>query len=110
MVTEFSTAFFVFDALDECDEKTQRMDMLQLFNSLESKSVRIFITGRRFHRDIDAWVASFGIASIKLHAHDQDVATYVESTIVGHASAKRMICGELRKEVICTLVKGCQEM
>lgn len=110
MVTELSTAFFVFDALDECDEKTRRMDPLQFFKSLESKSLRIFITGRRFHRDIDAWVASFGIASIKLYAHDQDVAAYVESTIVRHSSAKRMICGELRKEVICTLVKGCQEM
>lgn len=81
--------FLVFDALDECDLKTQRRELLQLFQRMGANGFSVFLTSRPHPEDIlDSLV---GAAQIVLSAQAEDIATYVKDRINRNPRARRLV-------------------
>lgn len=110
MVGLFTRVYFVFDALDECNERLQRKDLLPLFHLLVERGVSIFLTSRPYPYDIDQSLSSTAVPKIELSARDEDIRVYVEQSILASPHARRLIHEGLRKEVTSTMVECCKGM
>lgn len=106
----FTRVFFVFDALDECHEDTQRKDLLPFFHILGNHGASIFMTSRPYPRDIHESVSTNGVAKIELKAKEEDIRVYVEEKIKGNAQARALIREGFRDEIVAALVKCCRGM
>lgn len=86
----FTKTFFIFDALDECDQVNQRRELLSLFHRIcaHGPKIHMFIIGRAYSGDIQS---SFKRSSkIKRWAKD-DIESYVDQTISEYLRAQRLI-------------------
>jgi hypothetical protein len=101
----FVQTFIVFDALDECDQQTQRQTLLPMIHRMGEAGFRIFLTSRRYADDIED---SFRNApSIEIIAHDDDIKSYIHDKIDADPPAKRRIQeAGLYDKVISHLVKA----
>lgn len=106
----FPRVFFVFDALDECLEKTQRKDLLPFFHDLAKNGASLFLTSRPYPRDIHDSLDGTVATKIELEAKEADITIYVEETISGNSHANALIRGGLREKVISKLVGCCNGM
>lgn len=103
----FSRTFFVLDALDECDPKTQRRDLLPLFCRMGKDGINLFMTSRPHPEDIQDYLGDG--AKIKLSAHEQDIVSYIEEKINANPRAKRLVRqGKCEDRIISSLV-GCAQ-
>lgn len=87
----FSRVFLIFDALDECNEDTQRKTLLPLFLKLSQPDTGIstFLTSRPHPEDIrDSFQ---GTAQIELKARDEDMEIYIEEKIDENPRSRRII-------------------
>lgn len=99
----FERVFFVFDALDECDEENQRMELLPLLHRMGNDNINVFLTSRKYPEDIQD---SLGDGPrIELAAHEQDIRKYVEERINQYPRAKRLFRqGKCKETIISGLV------
>lgn len=101
----FPYVFFVFDALDGCDEKKQRRDLLRLFHHMNNDGFRLFLTSRQYPEDIQESLS--GATKIELSAKDEDIASYIREKIDENTRAKRLVRqGKCLDKIISNLV-GC---
>ncbi|KAI5849332.1 hypothetical protein DFP73DRAFT_289150 [Morchella snyderi] len=70
----FTITFFIFDALDECDQNSQRKELLPLFHRMGSDGMKLLLTSREHPEDIQ--ISFDKIAKMKIWAKDGDVASY----------------------------------
>lgn len=107
----FPRTFFVFDALDECEE-TQRKDLIPFFQDLGRSGASVFMTSRPYPRDIhESFTASnSSAAKIELAATEEDVTIYVMEKIEGNRHARSLIRDDFRKKIVAKLVKCCNGM
>lgn len=85
----FSQTFLVFDALDECNQKSQRKGLLPLFHRMGKSGINVFLTSRQHPEDIQY---SFrDSAKTELRANDEDVKQYIQQKIDEHPRAKRLV-------------------
>lgn len=112
----FMQTFFVFDALDECQEDI-RKDFLPLIHwhwIAGGGTSRIFLTSRPYPQDIPSSLTSTDsnhyIQRLDLEAKDEDVIIYVDQTIQEHIKARNLITGDFRAKVISKLVDACKGM
>lgn len=101
--------FFVFDALDECDEDNRCKELLPLFH-LGTRGASVFLTGRPYPRDMQESLNAKQVTQIELRAHEQDLRVYIEQKIEDSVHAKYLIREELREDIIKQLVGCCKGM
>jgi hypothetical protein len=76
-VEQFSSTFFVFDALDECEDPTVRWKLLTFIQMAQHKpGVKIFISSRH---QLSSKTA-FGISS-PIRAHNEDIEAFVRERL-----------------------------
>jgi protease II len=102
-VTKFFTrTFFIFDALDECDQSSQRKELLPLFHRMGGNGMKLFLTSREHPEDVQ--ISFEKISKMKLWAKDEDVATYIEQKISEYPQAESLVSqGNYRKKIISEL-------
>ncbi|KAI5838616.1 hypothetical protein DFP73DRAFT_502743, partial [Morchella snyderi] len=100
----FGKVFIVFDALDECDEHSQRGKLLPLFHEMAGAGAGLFITSRHHPEDIQE---SFKVvAKIELSAKNDDIKSYIEERIEKNARAKRLVHdGKFGDRIVSQLTK-----
>lgn len=107
----FTRVFFVFDALDECDEKIQRMELLSFLDGLaKMKHISLFVTSRPYPRDIYECLTKINAAKIEISANEEDIKMFIAETIDENSHAKALIQGDLRERIILKLVDLCKGM
>jgi hypothetical protein len=85
----FVQKFIVFDALDECDQQTQRQTLLPMLHRMGEVGFHVFLTSRRYADDIEE---SFrNASSIEIIAHDDDIKSYLNAKIDEDPPAKMRI-------------------
>lgn len=85
----FGRTFFVFDALDECDQDTQRKELLPLLQRMARDGISIFLTSHPGPEDIKQ---AFCYASrIEIMAQDTDIERYIRHKINHHPRAKYLV-------------------
>lgn len=104
IISYFPRVFFVFDALDECEEKGQRNTLLPLFHNLGENGASIFLTSRPFPRDISQSLSVESVAKIELSAQEEDIRIYVGEKINEDSHARNLITPAMKADVISTLI------
>lgn len=95
----FTRVFFVFDALDECDQITQREGLLPLFQRMGKSGINLFLTSREYPDDIRHSLRN--AAKIELVPKNEDITAYIESKIDGNIRASRLVQqGQLKDKVL----------
>ncbi|RPB01624.1 hypothetical protein L873DRAFT_1675556 [Choiromyces venosus 120613-1] len=105
MPKHFPQVFIVCDALDECDEKTQREDLLPLFRLMNDKGFRLFLTSRPHPEDIQQSLCY--ATKLNLSAPETDMRCYIQQRIERNPQAKHLVekAGCL-EEIISVLVEN----
>lgn len=103
--SSFIQTFIILDALDECDQKNQRENLLPTFHRLGESGIRMFLTSRRYPDDIQDTCCD--MPCLEIIAHEDDIRSYIYQRIDVNPRAKRMIPGgELEDEIITGLVNA----
>ncbi|KAI9771567.1 MAG: hypothetical protein M1839_002760 [Geoglossum umbratile] len=108
LCSESGNLFFVFDALDESDENTNRGPILGVLDSLIPSTAKLFVTSRSYCLDIKSTFR--GCPQIQAEATDADVRSFVDRRISESRRMSAIIKGALREEVIRTIVENSQGM
>lgn len=103
----FSRVFLILDALDECDQKTQRKRLLPLFHKMGKDSVRLFLTSRQYPEDIQDSFGATAVPRIKLSAQTEDIRSYIQTKINESPRAKRLVQKAKCKEKIISELSDC---
>jgi len=103
-----SKVFLVLDALDECDETSNRQPVIQLLEALKRSKVRILITSRRFAPDIDQLLGH--CCNIMVQTADSDIRAYIVNQIARSPRASRLMSEALRDSVISSTLAKSQGM
>ncbi|RPB11600.1 hypothetical protein P167DRAFT_478412, partial [Morchella conica CCBAS932] len=100
----FGQVLIVFDALDECDEDSQRAKLLPLFHQMADVGAGLFITSRQHPEDIQE---SFkDVVKIELSAKSDDIKSYIEERIEQNTRAKRLVHdGKFGDRIVSQLTK-----
>lgn len=85
----FGRVFLVFDALDECDQRAQRNELLPLFHEMGKGGASLFLTSRQYPEDIQE--SFHAVARVKLLAHAEDIRSYIQRKITETPRAKRLV-------------------
>lgn len=105
VIGSFAQTFVICDALDECDPKTQRRELLPLFHRMGKDGMNLFLTSREYPEDIQH---SFKSATkIRLWAKDEDITTYIEAKIAENPRAERLVGQGNCKDLIISELKAC---
>jgi hypothetical protein len=101
----FVQTFIVFDALDECDRRTQRQTLLPMIHRMGEEGFHVFLSSRRYADDIED---SFRNApSIEIIAYEDDIKSYINAKIDADPPAKRRIQeGGLYDKVISHIIRA----
>lgn len=107
----FDRVFLIFDALDECSQKSQRKELLPLFHRMGEGGANLFITSRHYPEDIKRSFCD--VAQIELSATRQDIRSYVKEKIRENPRAGGLIqqggC-ELEERIVSELISCAQGM
>lgn len=99
--------FLVFDALDECDQESQRKELLPLFHRVSKDGASQFLTSRHYPEDIQDSFSN--IPKIELTAKEEDIESYIHARTHGNTRAKRLVRqGNCREKVISQLTNCAQ--
>lgn len=105
VANSFAQTFVICDALDECDRKTQRKELLPLFHRMAKDGINLFLTSRHHPEDIqDSFRNS---TKIKLWAKEDDITNYIEQKINENPRVKRLVEQGKFKERIIAQLKDC---
>lgn len=105
----FAQAFFIFDALDECDPEGQRKELIPLFQRMGKDGICVFLTSRPYPEDIEA--ALCDSIKIELSAHEGDIAAYIKGKIEGNYRARVLVqTAECQDMIISGLVESAKGM
>lgn len=85
----FSQVFLVFDALDECNQDSQRRGLLPLFHRMGQSGANIFLTSRQHPEDIQQ--SFYDIPKLELSAQKEDIEIYIRQKIEENPRASRLI-------------------
>jgi hypothetical protein len=106
--SEYSQVYLLLDALDECEEKTFRKEIINFLNLLKTRSdLRIFATSR--YHPIDIQNAFSQNLQLKIEANDSDLRCYVSSIIENDMMAD-MIDEEFKEQIIDRVIRSAQRL
>lgn len=114
MIQELPHVYILLDALDECDERTKLMDMLESIATWQLQNLHVLLTSRR-ERDIESSLEVFvdGQNSICLDSKlvDEDIQRYVRQRLSDDRSLKKWQKDPaVVQEIENTLMKGAHGM
>lgn len=106
---EFNRVFLIIDALDECDQDSQRDDLLPLFIRMGADGINILLTSRPSPHDVQTRLRD--AVKIELSAHEEDIRMYIEGKIERDLMTKELVeQAKCKEEIIKQLVDSSKGM
>ncbi|KAL9046990.1 MAG: hypothetical protein Q9214_000321 [Letrouitia sp. 1 TL-2023] len=93
-----SKTFLLIDALDEFANRSERRHFFSLLQELKKASVKIFLTSRSNHEDINERLQQ--AASIEIVASENDVKMYLEQKMEENEAFTKRLTPRLKKAVV----------
>lgn len=113
-ILEFSASYIILDALDECNDQTQLLEILQILSGWELEHLHVLLASRK-ERDIECSLESFISAddtiSLRMREVDNDIAIYIKHRLSNDKTLKKW--GQdlkLREEIEAALMQKAQGM
>jgi hypothetical protein len=101
--------FLVLDAMDECDENTNREAILELVEFIVGSNARVVVTSRPYPGDINRTFAEY--PQIPIEAADSDVRAFLVEKITKSKRGIRPFIDEiLREEIVQSITAKSQGM
>lgn len=104
-VTYFARTFVVCDALDECDQESQRRQLLPLFHRMGGNGISLLLTSREYPEDIQHSLRDS--AKMRLRAQDEDITNYIKRKIAENPRADRLIAQSGCKDRVVSKLVEC---
>ncbi|RYN70166.1 hypothetical protein AA0117_g10718 [Alternaria alternata] len=111
---EFTHVYVILDALDECTQRSELMDMLETVAGWQLNNLHLLVTSRR-ERDIESSLESYvrkeDAVCLQRDVVDQDIQRYVQQRLrVDRGLAKWNKDAAVRQEVEAALMHGARGM
>jgi hypothetical protein len=111
---EFTQVYVILDALDECTERLELMDMLETVAGWKLDSLHLLVTSRK-ERDIETCLESYireeDTVCLERDVVDQDIQRYVQHRLgVDKGLAKWNKDAAIRQEIEEALMHGARGM
>lgn len=99
-----SEVFLILDALDECDENTNREPILELIEFLIDSRARVLVTSRPYPWDIKETFADY--PQIQIEAADSDIRAFLCEKISNSKRSSRCFIDEtLSEEIVQSITR-----
>ena len=110
MIRDFTHVYVILDALDECTQRPELMDLLETVAGWEVKSLHLLMTSRR-DRDIESslniYVTQQDIVCLQSEVVDEDIQRYIRQRLSDDKSlAKWNRDAGIRQEIETALKRG----
>jgi hypothetical protein len=114
MTQEFPQSYIILDALDECTNRAELMDILESMARWRLEGLHILITSRK-ERDIESSLEDFvdkrNTICLQSKLVDKDIYTYIHQRLSDDKNlSKWQKHDDIRQEIETTLMKGAQGM
>jgi ankyrin repeat protein len=114
IILEFPETYIILDALDECANRKELMNIIQTMNSWMIDSMHIMVTSRK-ERDIENALGQFiykhQVTSLQRELVDLDIHNYIHERLLHDKDLEKWSKDEkIRKDIEITLMKGAQGM
>jgi hypothetical protein len=96
--SHFSSGFFIFDALDECEDPRVRFKLVSLLKALGTGSVRVMVTSRQPPPE------GLDTDTLRIRAHDTDLEIYVRAEL-----KNTKLKESLKDEIVAKIILSAQE-
>ncbi|CAN9361213.1 unnamed protein product [Alternaria alternata] len=111
---EFTHVYVVLDALDECTQRSELMDMLETVGGWQLSNLHLLMTSRK-ERDIESslegYVKEDDTVCLQRHVVDQDIQRYVQHRLlVDKGLAKWNKDAAIRQEIETAMMRGAHGM
>jgi hypothetical protein len=105
----FKHVFFVFDALDECEDKLRRLLLAQL-EGLEKSRCRFFLTSRPHLQDLQRKLCDY--PKIEIKAQDLDIKLLIQKRIEDDPMLSELVEDNehLKVTIIDKIIKNSKDM
>ena len=105
----FKRVFFVFDALDECEDNIRRLLLAQL-KSLEKSRCRFFLTSRPHLQDLQRNLCDY--PKIEIKAQDLDIKLLIHKRIEDDATLSELVEDNksLEGAIVDEIIKNAKDM
>jgi hypothetical protein len=81
LVGQFDTIYICIDALDECEPKA-RAQLLRFLRTIDSTSIRLFMTGRHsVEADVTSTLSTLSPKTISITAAEEDIRIYLSQSL-----------------------------
>lgn len=114
LIQAFSNVNFVFDALDECSQRVELLQILAMMREWRLGNTHIVVTSRR-ERDIETRLQEVECLENSLTLErdfvDEDIRQYVRQRLSNDKAMNKWVeDSALREEIETTLIGGSQGM
>ena len=104
----FDKCFIVIDALDECNGKSHRKDVLRILSSLNLQTFRIFVTSRPHPHEIKQQFQN--AERIQIEASEADLKSYCRRMIESNESTCDIVDDTMKEEVADIISRNARGM
>ncbi|KAH7411657.1 hypothetical protein DE146DRAFT_732098 [Phaeosphaeria sp. MPI-PUGE-AT-0046c] len=114
LISEFSRVYLVLDALDECSQRAELMQVLTTMSLWRPQNTHMLVTSR-LERDIEVSIMKFSEGNTRVILDsavvDEDIRQYVRQRLADDQALKKWHGDpDLRQEIENTLIQGSQGM
>jgi hypothetical protein len=114
MIQEFPKVYVVLDALDECDQRAELIDMLEEIAGWQLQNLHLLVTSRR-ERDIESSLEGFvdlqNRICLQSELVDRDIQRYVQQRLSDDKSLRKWDKdAAIKQEIEAALMKGARGM
>lgn len=104
----FDRVFIIIDALDECDGKRHRKEILRILKNLEIAPFSLFVTSRPHPQDIKQHFEN--ATRIHVEASEKDLRTFCSRMIDENENINELVDEALREDILSTISRNAQGM
>jgi hypothetical protein len=112
-IQELSQVYIMLDALDECMQRAELMEILETIAGWKLKNVHLIMTSRR-ERDIESTLQTFiepqDSICLQSEVVDKDIQQYVRQRLSDDKGLHKWNDATLREEIEAALMKGSKGM
>lgn len=113
MMQEIPHVYALLDALDECSQRAELMDILETMAGWQLQNLHLLVTSRR-ERDIESSLEGFidrrNIICLQSHLVDKDIERYVRQRLSDDKSLRKWETPAIRQDIEAALMKGANGM
>jgi hypothetical protein len=99
----FNQTYILIDALDECNDASDRETFLAVLQEIQRASVKLFITSRSHLSDIPRVFGNQ--CRVDMTSNKKDIQEYLRTKLTGDFELAELIGPELREETVSNIVR-----